>query len=178
MRKFVIIFSAITILVGVPGIISAAAKGGTGTKVAVQEGSSATTSLQEKVDLGRAKTVFQETCSKCHSLKRPLGKTKSADGWKKTIDRMNKNHTKRFGTGIPPQDREEIIKYLTAKNIFESTCAKCHALSRSLDKTKDRAAWERTITRMSKNNKEIFGETIPDDNQAKIAGYLVEDAGK
>ncbi len=178
MRRFVIVFSAIAILVAVPMIISAAGQDGAVVKVAVHEGSSATTSLPEEVDFERAKSIFQKTCSQCHSLKRPLGKKKKRAGWEKTVNRMNKNSMKRFGKGIPPLDRAEIVNYLTAKNTFEATCAKCHALSRSLDKTKDRAEWERTITRMSKNNKEIFGEIIPDDNQAKIIGYLLENAGK
>jgi len=177
MRKFVIVVSAITILIGVPVIISAAGQGGAGVKVVDHEGSSATTSLPKEVDFGRAKSVFQKTCSQCHSLKRPLGKTKDRAGWEKTVDKMNKNHKKRFGKGISPLDREEIVNYLTAKNTFEATCSKCHALSRPLGKTKNRAAWERTVKRMSKNHKAKFGKILPDDVQANIVGYLVENAG-
>ncbi len=131
-----------------------------------------------EVDLGRSKEVFVNTCSKCHSLKRPLGKTKDRAGWEKTVNRMNKNNKKRFGKEIPPLDRQEIVNYLTAKNTFEATCSKCHALSRPLGKTKNRAEWEKTITRMSKNDKKRFGEPIPDDVQATIVGYLLENAGK
>ncbi len=178
MRKFVIIFSAITILIAVPVIISAAGQGGAGPKVAVQDGSSATTSMPEEVDFGRAKSVFQKTCSKCHKLKRPLGKKKNRAKWEKTIEKMNKKHKKKFGKGISPLDTEEIVNYLTAKNTFEATCSKCHALSRPLGKTKDRAAWEKTVKRESENHKAKFGKIIPDDVQANIVGYLVENAGK
>ncbi len=178
MRKFVIVVSAITIFISVPLIISAADQGGSGAKVAVHVGSSGTTSLPAEVDFERAKSVFQKTCSQCHSLKRPLGKTKVRAGWEKTVDKMSKNNKKRSGKGISSMDREEIVNYLTAKNTFEATCSKCHALSRPLGKTKNRAAWERTIKRMSKNHKAKFGKILPDDVQANIVGYLVENAGK
>lgn len=178
MRKFVIIISAITILIGVPLIISAADQGGAGGNAAVHEGSSVTTSLPAEVDFGRAKSVFQKTCSQCHKLKRPLGKKKNRAKWEKTILKMNKKHKKKFKKEIPPLDREAIVNYLTAKNTFEVTCKKCHALSRSLGKSKNRAEWEKTVKRESENYKAKFGKIIPDDVQATIVGYLVENAGK
>ncbi len=136
------------------------------------------TLLPVAVDLEKSKEVFGDLCSKCHSLKRPLGKTKDQAGWKKTVDRMNKNSKKRFGKGISTPNQRMIVNYLAAKNTFEATCSKCHALSRPLGKTKNRAAWERTVKRMSKNHKAKFGKILPDDVQANIVGYLVESAGK
>ncbi len=174
---FIGIVAAAGMFYGPPGVSAADSIDGK-QLVASHEGSSGTESLPAEVDFGRAKRVFEKTCSQCHSIQRPLSRKKSRAGWEKTITRMSSNHKARFGKGIPPLDREEIISYLFAKNTFEATCSKCHALKRPLGKTKNRAGWERTVARMSKNHKGRFGETIPDETQAAIIGYLLENAGR
>jgi len=68
---------------------------------------------EEMVDMEAAKVTFEETCSKCHDLKRPLGKSKDQPGWERTVSRMSGYH-KRFGGPIPPEDQEAIIQYLLA----------------------------------------------------------------
>jgi hypothetical protein len=65
----------------------------------------------EQVDMEAAKVTFEETCSKCHDLKRPLGKSKDQRGWERTVSRMSGYH-KRFGGPIPPEDQDAIIQYL------------------------------------------------------------------
>jgi len=64
-----------------------------------------------EVDMEAAKATFEETCSKCHALSRPLGKKKDQAGWEKTVSRMSGYH-KKFGAEIPEEDRNTIIQYL------------------------------------------------------------------
>ena len=61
-----------------------------------------------------------------------------------------------------PQDKK------LDKKLFESKCAKCHSLKKSLRKTKDLAAWQRTVKRMVKYSRGTI--TLPEAE--KIANYL------
>jgi len=66
----------------------------------------------ETVDMEVAKATFEATCSKCHNLKRPLGKKKNQAGWEKTITRMSSYHERQKGKAIPEEDQKAIIQYL------------------------------------------------------------------
>ncbi len=59
------------------------------------------------------------------------------------------------------------------KALFEGKCSDCHALSRPLNKTKDRDGWTATVTRMQKVN----GCRITDAEAAEIVNYLVKVRG-
>jgi len=69
--------------------------------------------MQEGFDLEAAKASFEEYCSKCHSIDRPLGKQKDRNGWETTVSRMSDYH-KRFGAPIPEETRSAIIEYLVS----------------------------------------------------------------
>jgi mono/diheme cytochrome c family protein len=56
-----------------------------------------------------------------------------------------------------------------AKALFEAKCAACHALSRPLEKNKDRDGWTKTVTRMQQVN----GCPISDAEAKEIVDYLV-----
>ena len=71
-------------------------------------------SVAVDVDLDLAQTTFENTCSKCHSIKRPLSKTKDRKGWDLTTRRMSSHHKARFGNPIPEENRQAIIEYLVA----------------------------------------------------------------
>ena len=58
----------------------------------------------------KAKALFEEKCSACHALSRPLGKTKDRDGWEKTVTRMQKAN----GCPITDAEAKEIVDYLAA----------------------------------------------------------------
>jgi cytochrome c5 len=58
----------------------------------------------------KAKALFEEKCSACHALSRPLGKNKDRDGWAKTVIRMQKVN----GCPITDAEAKEIIDYLVA----------------------------------------------------------------
>jgi len=66
----------------------------------------------ESVDMVAAQATFEETCSRCHSLKRPLGKKKDQAKWEKTITRMSSYHVKREWGAIPEDDQKAIVQYL------------------------------------------------------------------
>ena len=55
------------------------------------------------------KTLFEERCAMCHSLSRPLDKTKTADGWRETVNRM-KGYA---GGRISDAEAEIISDYLS-----------------------------------------------------------------
>jgi len=56
-----------------------------------------------------AKGLFEKRCSICHSIDRPLSKTKSGEEWRQTVMRM-KAHA---GDRISDEEAEIIITYLT-----------------------------------------------------------------
>ena len=55
------------------------------------------------------KALFEERCAMCHSLSRPLDKTKTAEGWRETVNRM-----KGYAKGrISDAEAEIIANYLS-----------------------------------------------------------------
>lgn len=66
----------------------------------------------QKVDLKAAKTTFEQTCSQCHALSRPLGKKKDQAQWESTVSRMSSYHERRFGAAIQEKDQKAIVQYL------------------------------------------------------------------
>jgi len=66
----------------------------------------------ELVDMEAAKVTFEATCSKCHTLKRPLGKKKDLAGWESTVERMSSYQKRQKGKAISEEDQKAIIQYL------------------------------------------------------------------
>ena len=66
------------------------------------------------VDLGAAKAVFEQTCSKCHALSRPLGKKKDQAGWESTVQRMAAYYQRKMGSPITEEDQKAIVQYLVS----------------------------------------------------------------
>ena len=82
------------------------------TLMAMSHGSGEKEMAAEQVDMEAAKTTFETTCSKCHNLKRPLGKKKDQAGWEKTVARMSSYHERQMGKAIPEEDQHAIVHYL------------------------------------------------------------------
>jgi cytochrome c5 len=59
------------------------------------------------------------------------------------------------------------------KALFESKCTTCHAASRALSASKDKADWQSTVERMKGK-----GAQVNDEEAAAIADYLAKEAGK
>lgn len=66
------------------------------------------------VSLDAAKAVFEETCSKCHALSRPLGKKKDQAGWESTVKRMASYYQRKMGSPITDEDQKAIVQYLVS----------------------------------------------------------------
>lgn len=56
----------------------------------------------------KAKVLFEEKCSTCHALSRPLGKNKDRGGWEKTVTRMQRVN----GCPITDAEAKAIVDYL------------------------------------------------------------------
>jgi len=76
---------------------------------AVHVGSEGTPTLEETAAV---KAVFEQTCSKCHGIDRPLAKQKDPEGWKSTVKRMSEKHAAKFGEPISEKDQSSIRLYL------------------------------------------------------------------
>ncbi len=57
------------------------------------------------------KELVEKKCSKCHNLNRIKKASKDTAAWEKTVDRMIKK-----GALIPPEEKDAVIKYLSALN--------------------------------------------------------------
>ena len=103
MKRFFPYAIALLVLVAVPMTLMA-----TGTS----SGTEAQEMAVEPVDMEAAKVTFEATCSKCHALKRPLGKKKDQAGWESTVERMSSYHKRQKGKAISEEDQKAIIQYL------------------------------------------------------------------
>lgn len=131
---------------------------GGGGPVLAQTGSSSPV-----VYLTEAKAVFEEACSVCHPLARPLSKTFDKAGWEKTVERMHDN-----GAEVGAGERARVVAYLLTKNTFEAKCSVCHGIDRPLGKNKMAADWLATVQRMSGKKP----GHLTDAEAADIAAYL------
>ncbi len=128
--------------------------------------------------------LYEEKCSKCHTLERVFTEPKTENEWRICITRMmNKNKlwiTEEEGAQLIGEiigKRKDIIasvpqkkKYADAQVLFIDRCTRCHTVSRILDKNKTRDEWVETIIRMRDNAPELFiDEDIP-----VIADFLTE----
>ena len=128
--------------------------------------------------------LYDEKCSKCHTLERVFTEPKTENEWRICITRMmNKNKlwiTEEEGAQIIDEiigKRKDIIasvpqkkKYADAQVLFIDRCTRCHTVSRILDKNKTRDEWVETVIRMRDNALELFlDEDIP-----VIANFLTE----
>jgi len=112
--------------------------------------------------------LYEEKCSKCHTLERVFTEPKTENEWRICITRMmNKIIGKRKDiVAAIPQKK----KYADAQLLFIDRCTRCHTVSRILDKNKTRDEWVETVIRMRDNALELFlDEDIP-----VIADFLTE----
>jgi cytochrome c5 len=73
-----------------------------------------------------------------------------------------------LGTTAAAQDTADV------KALFEQKCSICHGIERPTAKRKDRAGWERTVTRM----KNVNGAPITDEQARSIIDYLSRNYGR
>lgn len=138
----------------------------------------------EKFQFKEWRFLYEEKCSKCHTLERVFTEPKTENEWRICITRMmNKNKlwiTEEEGAQIIDEiigKRKDIIasvpqkkKYADAQVLFIDRCTKCHTVSRILDKNKTRDEWVETVIRMRDNAPESF----LDEDILVIADFLTE----
>jgi len=147
-------------------------------------GDGQTQETKEEFQYKEWRFLYEEKCSKCHTLERVFTEPKTENEWRICITRMmNKNKfwiTEEEGAQIIDEiigKRKDIIasvpqkkKYADAQVLFIDRCTRCHKVSRILDKNKTRDEWVETIIRMRDNAPELFfDEDIP-----VIANFLTE----
>ena len=63
-------------------------------------------------DPEKGKSAFAEYCVKCHDASRAMSKTKDRDAWESTVERMSSIHSRKYGTPIPGDARDDIVEHL------------------------------------------------------------------
>ena len=147
-------------------------------------GDGQTQETKEEFQYKEWRFLYEEKCSKCHTLERVFTEPKTENEWRICITRMmNKNKlwiTEEEGAQIIDEiigKRKDIVasvpqkkKYANAQLLFIDRCTRCHKVSRILDKNKTRDEWVETVIRMRDNALELFlDEDIP-----VIADFLTE----
>ena len=130
------------------------------------------------------KFLYEEKCSKCHTLERVFTDLKTEEEWKTCVLLMMSKNPK----WITQEDckhiieeifsvREDIIasvsqkkNYKDARLLFIDRCTKCHQVDRILNQNKTREEWKETVLRMRDNAPELFFRS----DIAVIANYLAD----
>jgi len=119
--------------------------------------------LEEQKKIPDDQALFENKCSRCHSIDRPLYALTPLEEWPAIIERMRQIAP----VWITKEEAEKISKYLTEnikarkaglhkvskissdQALFEAKCSRCHVLDRPL-KVKDFTSenWVKTINRM------------------------------
>ncbi|MDO8141224.1 MAG: hypothetical protein Q6358_06955 [Candidatus Brocadiales bacterium] len=139
---------------------------------------------KEKFQFKEWRFLYEEKCSKCHTLERVFAEPKTENEWQVCVNRMMKKNkfwiTEEDGAQIVDEivgKRKDIIalvpqkkKYADTQVLFIDRCTKCHTTARILNKDKTRDEWVETILRMRDNAPDLFlDEDIP-----ILANFLTE----
>ncbi|MDE1890654.1 MAG: hypothetical protein KGJ87_10700 [Planctomycetota bacterium] len=138
----------------------------------------------EKFHYKAPQFLYEEKCSKCHTLERVFAESKTESEWRACVTRMMQKNklwiTEEDGmqiiSEIVGKRKENIVSvsqkrtYADTQLLFIDRCTKCHTISRILNKDKAREEWVETVQRMRDNAPELFlDEDIP-----ILIEYLVE----
>ena len=129
--------------------------------------------------------LVEARCSKCHSLDRVYGPTKTEEGWRATVRR----YAELLPDHIRSDEIEPIVLFLFDKRgrkpdpeeqkrvVFEQHCGRCHNLSRALGTARETQISPRRWRRILKRMKGIaaereLGDVWSDEEGRVIADYL------
>ena len=128
--------------------------------------------------------LVEARCSKCHSLDRVYGPTKTKDDWRSTVER----YAVLLPDHIRPDEVEPIAAFLYEKRgrkadpmdakraVFEAHCGACHNLSRALEPAREsprgEKGWWSIARRMNRKAEEDGVKTWTDEQGKTIAAYL------
>lgn len=144
-----------------------------------------TQETQEKFEYKAPQFLYEEKCSKCHTLERVFAEPKTENEWRICITRMIGKSPLWITAEESVQIIDEIIggkkdilvstpiqkkQYADVQLLFVDRCTRCHPINRILKQNKTREEWQETILRMRENAPELFlDEDIP-----VITEYLAE----
>ena len=114
--------------------------------------------------------LYEEKCSKCHTLERVFRDVKTEDEWKACVTEMMQKSPKWITPEESMQIADEIIgikedlvveksqkrKYDNSTVLFIDRCTRCHSANRILNQNKTREEWRDTVVRMRDNAPELF----------------------
>lgn len=143
-----------------------------------------TQEAQEKFQYKAPASLYEEKCSKCHTLERVFAEPKTEDEWRICVARM----TAKSPLWITDKEGERIVdeivhgrkdtivaisqikKYDDVHVLFVDRCTRCHTINRILKQNKTREEWQETILRMRENAPELF----LDEDLPILTEYLTE----
>lgn len=128
--------------------------------------------------------LYEEKCSKCHTLERIFAEHKTENEWRICIAKMIQKNPLWITETEEVQITDEILgrrndivipypqkkKYADTQLLFIDRCTKCHTASRILKENKTEEEWKETILRMRDNAPELFYE----EDIAVLTEYLTE----
>lgn len=128
--------------------------------------------------------LYEEKCSKCHTLERVFAEHKTENEWRICIAKMIQKNPLWITETEEVQITDEILgrrndivipypqkkKYADTQLLFIDRCTKCHTASRILKENKTEEEWKETILRMRDNAPELFYE----EDIAVLTEYLTE----
>ncbi|HHT9159608.1 MAG TPA: hypothetical protein ACFYEH_07070 [Candidatus Brocadiaceae bacterium] len=128
--------------------------------------------------------LYEEKCSKCHTLERVFAEHKTENEWRICIAKMIQKNPLWITEMEEVQITDEILgrrndivipypqkkKYADTQLLFIDRCTKCHTASRILKENKTEEEWKETVLRMRDNAPELFYE----EDIAVLTEYLTE----
>src|SRR3990167_7715092 len=128
--------------------------------------------------------LYEEKCSKCHTLERVFAEHKTENEWRICIAKMIQKNPLWITETEEVQITDEILgrrndivipypqkkKYADTQLLFIDRCTKCHTASRILKENKTEEEWKETVLRMRDNAPELFYE----EDIAVLTEYLTE----
>lgn len=128
--------------------------------------------IEKKFKYQEWRFLYEDKCSKCHTLERIFAEPKTENEWRICVTRM----MRKTPLWITPEESAQIIEeiigtrkdviiphsvektYHKAELLFIDRCTKCHTLTQILNKDKTREEWHETVLRMRDNAPELFRE--------------------
>jgi len=128
--------------------------------------------------------LYEEKCSKCHTLERVFAEHKTEDEWRVCVTRMIQKSPFWITEEVGKQIIDEITgkwkdtiiftpqkkTYADAQLLFIDRCTKCHSTARILKEDKTKEEWKETVLRMRDNAPEQFS----DEDIPVLTEFLIE----
>ena len=113
--------------------------------------------------LSEGKALFEERCSRCHEIDRPLARDMERSEWENLLIEMASR-----GADMQDGEKELILDYLSARHVFTIKCTVCHTRERIFDRERAYKEWVSTVQAMAEKNPDLMTE----QEAAAIVSYL------